>query len=307
MAGEWIPWEKGLARKPEVLAIAKATGLERREVAGTLMEFWEWCDSNSANGELDRLTHEQLPEVVPGTDAAFWIAVATAGWLGLTPTGLVVPHFGYWLGKSAKRRLKDTRRKQTQRCVSAFNADKSGTRVEESRVEESTAAATALPPTTGDAREAAELAAAAEISQGSQNGQTTLRQPIQGPYGPAAEPMAELALIDALVKRGLSPTLAKRHAAETADPALIREILAYHDAERGMFHKPAGALRSMLQDPARWGFELTTSGWTRPPPSGPAPKVKTTEDRAAEVAASRAAAKAEKARAATGVRLKGSS
>ena len=46
MAGDWIKWTKGLAKRPEVLQMAADLGRSRHEVAGLVMEFWEWCDDN---------------------------------------------------------------------------------------------------------------------------------------------------------------------------------------------------------------------------------------------------------------------
>jgi hypothetical protein len=92
------------------------------------------------------------------------------------------------------------------------------------------------------------------------------------------------ALIAEMVTRGLSHALARRHATASADPALIREILAYHDrrVKVGKLDNPIGALRSMLRDPVHWGFERTAAGWASPKDSQPAGKqVETTEERLA--------------------------
>jgi hypothetical protein len=110
MAGDWIAWSKGLARKPEVYHISRVTGRSRRDVAATLMEFWEWADSETADGTLPSITLEQLSDVVPGTDDKFWLAVIQADWLRALPNGqgLLLPNFHRWLGKSAKQRLSKT-------------------------------------------------------------------------------------------------------------------------------------------------------------------------------------------------------
>jgi hypothetical protein len=74
----------------------------------------------------------------------------------------------------------------------------------------------------------------------------------------------------ALVERGLSGALAD-HYARTADPALIREILAYHQAGMAQWENSVKVLRSMLDQPEKkWGFERTLAGWKRPPPDRPA-------------------------------------
>ena len=116
-------------------------------------------------------------------------------------------------------------------------------------------------------------------------------------------PEEEASLIAALEARGLSHALARRHASASADPALLREILGFHDATKATLRNPVGALRSMLQDSARWGFERTPSGWVRPPACAPpGGKVETTNERLTRIreqmARERAATEAQRAQAA---------
>jgi hypothetical protein len=105
--------------------------------------------------------------------------------------------------------------------------------------------------------------AAAEIKTKPEEGATTLRQPTQRPSGPAAEPSAisrtDCELVNALMDRGLSEPLA-RHAVSSSDPALIREILVFHRGQKYL-RSPVGALRSMLENPTRWGIG---PGWKAP-------------------------------------------
>jgi hypothetical protein len=115
MAAEWIPRQKGLNRKQEVLDIARATGKDRRWVADVLMEFWEWCDAELIEGHADNRKVSDLVELIQGTDEGFWIAVISAGWLRVTRKGLAIPNFERWLGRSAKRRLQDAERKRQSR------------------------------------------------------------------------------------------------------------------------------------------------------------------------------------------------
>ncbi len=123
MAGDWIPRTKGFSRKAEVLAIAAATNLHRRFVADLLMDFWDWADAETADGTLPGLTLAQLPGIVPDTDPAFWSAVASSGWLVATPTGLTIPNFERWMGKSAKRRLSKNARQARWRSPGARRKD----------------------------------------------------------------------------------------------------------------------------------------------------------------------------------------
>ena len=126
MAGDWIPRQKGLNRKPEVLAIAQATGMHRRWVADALMEFWEWCDAELTDGLIRGLSLDNLPSLVPETTKEFWQAVAEVGWLRVTTSGLAVPHFERWLGRSAKKRIQNSERKRSVRDLSSSEEDKNG-------------------------------------------------------------------------------------------------------------------------------------------------------------------------------------
>jgi hypothetical protein len=149
MAGDWIPTAKSLPRKREVLSIASATFRSRYEVVGILLDFWIWVDDESEDGQLPGMSPDQLPGLFSGTDAALWSAVISAGWLIHRSTGLEVPNFQRWLGRSAKRRLKETERKCQERTdnppppirphrvrkMSASDADKMRT-TEEKRTEE---------------------------------------------------------------------------------------------------------------------------------------------------------------------------
>jgi hypothetical protein len=128
MAGDWIVRCKGLNRKAEVLAIARATGMSRRIVADLLCDFWEWADGETETGKLPGVTLEQLPDAVADTSLAFWEAVVSVGWLTAEPDGLSVPNFTYWMGRGAKKRLKDSRRQQIHRTEpSRSKRDKSVT------------------------------------------------------------------------------------------------------------------------------------------------------------------------------------
>jgi hypothetical protein len=105
MAGDWIAWCKGLARKPEVLAIGKAVRKGRREVAATLMEFWEWADEQTEDGSIPNVALTDLADMIAGTSDKFWQAVVSVGWLTANDSGIVIPHFQRWLGESAKKRI----------------------------------------------------------------------------------------------------------------------------------------------------------------------------------------------------------
>jgi hypothetical protein len=124
----------------------------------------------------------------------------------------------------------------------------------------------ATKPGTPKAEAERPAAAAGDIGFSS-NGKTTRRQDTPG-LSPDPEPIAneeKAELVAELVKRGLPAGMASRYV-QAADPALIREILAYHEAGKsGWKEKGVGALRSMLEKPeAKWGFERTAEGWRSP-------------------------------------------
>ncbi len=144
MAGDWIPYTVHLTSKLEVLQIAAATNRTRREVVAILLDFWAWVDAQTEDGLLPGISVATLSAFIADTNETFWRAVVDAGWLTMTTAGLAVPHFDYWMGRSAKRRLKDSRNKRENRkrnrgdvrslsaSVSASHADKTRTTVQDS-------------------------------------------------------------------------------------------------------------------------------------------------------------------------------
>lgn len=125
MAGDWIKWEVGLARKVEVITIASILGLDRRHVAGVLMELWEWADSNVTDvsrNECDSddafvvLRGDALPLVdglvgVPGLADS----MVSVGWLRLRDGRLEFPNLYRHNGKPGKHRALDARRQAVRR------------------------------------------------------------------------------------------------------------------------------------------------------------------------------------------------
>ncbi len=123
MAGDWIPWCKGLSRKPEVLAIAKATGQNRRWVAAALMEFWEWVDEQTEDGKIPATNLADLCDFVGGTSETFWLTMVTVNWLAISADGITIPKFQVWLGRSAKRRLRNSQQKKDERSRPSSSKD----------------------------------------------------------------------------------------------------------------------------------------------------------------------------------------
>jgi hypothetical protein len=108
-------WEKGFARKPEVLLISSIAGISRREAATACMEFFEWADSVSENGRFAALSVRNLSAIFPDLVHEFWDGMVRAGWLVATPEGLELSNYDRWMGSNAKRRLMEARRKADSR------------------------------------------------------------------------------------------------------------------------------------------------------------------------------------------------
>jgi hypothetical protein len=111
----WIPFDKDLPKKIEVVRIADITGIDRTLVWAYLLLFWAWADDQTEDGFLPRMRVRNLCEVCADVPANFWDAVVQVGWITETPEGVDIVNFDYYLGNSAKNRLKETRRKQKYR------------------------------------------------------------------------------------------------------------------------------------------------------------------------------------------------
>lgn len=121
MAGDWIPFTKELPRKREVGIIIDQTGLSRREVICMLMEFWIWCDSETTDGLLAGLTIRSLSALHADIEQTFFRSLSAVGWLVESADGVHIPHFDRWMGRSAKRRLRESLRKQDNRNQNRAN------------------------------------------------------------------------------------------------------------------------------------------------------------------------------------------
>ncbi|GIW81472.1 MAG: hypothetical protein KatS3mg105_3279 [Gemmatales bacterium] len=104
MAGDWIPWIKGLTVRREVIAIAAAVGRDRRWVASVMMEAWSWADSESTDGFIPAVKEPaDLTLIIPDTSAEFWSAVEAVGWLRFRNGGVEFPNFNRYMGSTAKK------------------------------------------------------------------------------------------------------------------------------------------------------------------------------------------------------------
>jgi len=114
MAGEWIPWTKGLTHKREIFAIARTLKIDRRIAACLCMETWEWADSETSDGQVTGITIADLDTIArtPG----FGLAMIDVGWIVETRRGLTFTNWERWNTDSAKNRLRERERKRRKRA-----------------------------------------------------------------------------------------------------------------------------------------------------------------------------------------------
>lgn len=115
MAGDWIVWSKGFAKKPEILRLAAAFGMTRQHVAACCMEVWEWFDENTVDGHAPSVTRFLLDDIAGRS--GFTDSMIEVGWLVLDADTLRVPKFERWNSQTAKARLLASKRKQKQRTT----------------------------------------------------------------------------------------------------------------------------------------------------------------------------------------------
>lgn len=104
MAGEWIPYDLCLPSKPEVQELIDMTGQGVETVVYRLLQLWGWSSLNTSDGTV-RATPERLARICGG-DAAFWLAVASVGWLEFDAESGVatIPGWGRRFSAGAKAR-----------------------------------------------------------------------------------------------------------------------------------------------------------------------------------------------------------
>ncbi len=117
----WIKWEKGLARKQEILQIAARLAIPPAHAAGCLMLVMEWLDDNVS--EFSEDGHARVPllslnmsfiDAVTGTPGLAE-AMREVDWLRVENGTLIFVNAGRHNGNSAKRRMIETDRKRHYR------------------------------------------------------------------------------------------------------------------------------------------------------------------------------------------------
>lgn len=117
MAHDWIPIRTDLSKSREVIAISNQTKMSRREVVGTLIDFWSWAQDETADGEIVDVTVDALVAAL-NIPILFFTSLINVGWLqekrGNRPS-LVIPNFQHWLSNGAKERISKTKRQRAWR------------------------------------------------------------------------------------------------------------------------------------------------------------------------------------------------
>ncbi len=117
MAGDWIKIEKTLTRKPEVLQIARLTGLDPWSVVGRLIDVWSWADAITEDGTIDNVGVEVVDTIAGHRGfAQAMAATRPLAWLLIDDHGITIPAYERHNGTSAKKRASNTRRKQDWRA-----------------------------------------------------------------------------------------------------------------------------------------------------------------------------------------------
>ncbi len=116
MAGDFIRWEKGLCRKPEVIQMARKLGISIPETAARCMMFWEYADEATTTGDLPGVTEDVIDEIagIQGLAKAMSETVPNP-WLDLSETGAFITNYERHNGKCAKKRAQDADRKYRSR------------------------------------------------------------------------------------------------------------------------------------------------------------------------------------------------
>lgn len=118
MATGWIPYDKSLPKKIQVIQLAEQNEMPIREVVGLLMELWAWFDDHTIDGKIDLPEGEADVTLLSRfchAPVTFWKSLEKVGWLKVTLTSIVIPDFNKWFGRTAKARLQNNRRKQDNR------------------------------------------------------------------------------------------------------------------------------------------------------------------------------------------------
>lgn len=113
----WIKLQTTLPRSPEVIILASALGLSRREALGLVVEYFCWLDEQTTDG-CTALSASQLDLVLDRQ--GFAEALVSIGWMASDENGIMfVLDFDKHNGETAKKRALTARRVEKLRQCNA--------------------------------------------------------------------------------------------------------------------------------------------------------------------------------------------
>lgn len=132
MAGDWIKWVKGFAKKPEVISMSTMLDKPRGVIASACMELWEWVDSVSVDGYALSVTEAFIDSHVGVT--GFAESMLKVGWLSIENNGgFTIPNFDRHNSKTAKHRALSCERMAKKRYAGIVTKAQPEKRREEKR------------------------------------------------------------------------------------------------------------------------------------------------------------------------------
>lgn len=297
----WLKIRTDLTEHRKVLALSKGVRRPPYWVTGALIKFWGWARANTKDGRLAGITFSDVDRLIGRR--SFAENLSKIGWITRDVQGFVViPRYARWFlrygddSRSADSKQPDLYESSEE--VSAPRAEQSE-REREKESSNSRDKQTGLSNGRGHDRQKSTRSSTPAAAVFSKPG----KEIAAASNGRAVEQAVNF--VSELERRGLPTSVAVQLCAGS-DPALIREVLRFHLESEGRWENSPGALRSMLQNPGKWGFERTASGWKPPeaPANGAVPKPLSDAERRALVARQRAAAVATEGTAARGISLK---
>ena len=114
MAGHWIRWEKGLARKSEVLRIARTLHSAPEHAAGLCMRVWEWADDVTVDGSVIDMDAEDI-DMAAGYKGIGG-AMMAVNWIHIEDSCLKFPNWERFNGEPAKKRALNAHRMRVVRA-----------------------------------------------------------------------------------------------------------------------------------------------------------------------------------------------
>jgi hypothetical protein len=112
MAGDFIRWQKGLTRKPEVLQVASRLGVSAVTAAGHMMQLWEWADDVTTTGFVPGATPDLMDAIagLPGLAEAM-AATMPHPWIEIYDgQGAQFANYERHNGQCAKKRMQENER-----------------------------------------------------------------------------------------------------------------------------------------------------------------------------------------------------